>query len=170
MAATERKIPGTFAPVPCGYSPADRRKHGAFHPGFSVSRYDPSTGEVYGYAPDYDALRPPRPRRASHRPGEYSYCYEMQQAPRAATPPILPTMAALLSAPPCVTACPAPRARHYLRRRTGAPTWSRSAPMTKSRRSTKSSAKLALIDPQGRRITRRRCKPGHPARGGRSWK
>lgn len=26
-----------------------------------------------------------------------------------------------------------------------------------------------LHRPQGRRITRRRCKPGHPARGGRSW-
>lgn len=62
--------------------PADRRKHGAFHPGFSVSRYDPSTGEVYGYAPDYDALEAAKaPAVQATAPGEYSYCYEMQQAP-----------------------------------------------------------------------------------------
>src|SRR5699024_8286484 len=30
-------------------------------------------------------------------------------------------------------------------------------------------APATKIDPQGRRITRRRCKPGRPHRGGRSW-
>lgn len=29
--------------------------------------------------------------------------------------------------------------------------------------------KLYKNNPQGRRITRRRCKPGHPLQGGRSW-
>lgn len=56
MAATERKIPGTFAPVPGGYSQQIGANTALFIPDFSVSRYDPSTGEVYGYAPDYDAL------------------------------------------------------------------------------------------------------------------
>ena len=51
MAATERKIPGTFAPVPGGYSQQISANTALFIPDFSVSRYDPSTGEVYGYAP-----------------------------------------------------------------------------------------------------------------------
>ena len=51
-------------------------------PDFSVSRYDPNTGEVYGYAPDYDALEAAKaPAVQATAPGEYSYCYEMQQAP-----------------------------------------------------------------------------------------
>ena len=171
MAATERKIPGTFAPVPGGYSQQIGANTALFIPDFSVSRYDPSTGEVYGYAPDYDALEAAKtPAVQATAPGEYSYCYEMQQAPRAATtPPILPTMASTTFCAPCVTACPRSTGAALPTTQNRAPTWSRSAPMTKSRRSTKSSAKLALIDPQGRRTTRRRCKPGHPARGGRSW-
>lgn len=48
MAATERKIPGTFAPVPGGYSQQIGANTALFIPDFSVSRYDPSTGEVYG--------------------------------------------------------------------------------------------------------------------------
>lgn len=51
MAATERKIPGTFSPVPGGYSQQIGANTALFIPDFSVSRYDPSTGEVYGYAP-----------------------------------------------------------------------------------------------------------------------
>lgn len=82
MAATERKIPGTFAPVPGGYSQQISANTALFIPDFSVSRYDPSTGEVYGYAPDYDALEAAKtPAVQATAPGEYSYCYEMQQAP-----------------------------------------------------------------------------------------
>ena len=82
MAATERKIPGTFAPVPGGYSQQIGANTALFIPDFSVSRYDPSTGEVYGYAPDYDALEAAKtPAVQATAPGEYSYCYEMQQAP-----------------------------------------------------------------------------------------
>lgn len=82
MAATERKIPGTFAPVPGGYSQQISANTALFIPDFSVSRYDPSTGEVYGYAPDYDALEAAKtPAVQATVPGEYSYCYEMQQAP-----------------------------------------------------------------------------------------
>lgn len=51
MAATERKIPGTFAPVSGGYSHQISASTALFVPASSVSRYDPSTGEVYGYAP-----------------------------------------------------------------------------------------------------------------------
>lgn len=122
MAATERKIPGTFAPVPGGYSQQIGANTALFIPDFSVSRYDPSTGEVYGYAPDYDALEAAKaPAVQATTPGEYSYCYEMQQAPTAATtPPILPTMASTTFCCPLRDGLPpAPRARHYLRRRTG---------------------------------------------------
>lgn len=38
-----------------------------------------------------------------------------------------------------------------------------------SRQSIWQASSNAHHHPQGRRITRRRCKPGHPARGGRSW-
>ena len=82
MAATERKIPGTFAPVPGGYSQQIGANTALFIPDFSVSRYDPSTGEVYGYAPDYDALEAAKaPAVQATAPGEYVYCYEMQKAP-----------------------------------------------------------------------------------------
>ena len=82
MAATERKIPGTFVPVPGGYSQQIGANTALFIPDFSVSRYNPSTGEVYGYAPDYDALEAAKaPAVQATAPGEYSYCYEMQQAP-----------------------------------------------------------------------------------------
>lgn len=82
MAATERKIPGTFSPVPGGYSQQISANTALFIPDFSVSRYDPDTGEVYGYAPDYDALEAAKaPAVQATAPGEYSYCYEMQQAP-----------------------------------------------------------------------------------------
>ena len=171
MAATERKIPGTFAPVPGGYSQQIGANTALFIPDFSVSRYDPSTGEIYGYAPDYDALEAAKtPAVQATAPGEYSYCYEMQQAPTGCD------YAADLAyygkhyfLRPLRDDLPPLHGRGITYDAEQGPTWSRSAPMTKSRRSTKSSAKLALIDPQGRRITRRRCKPGHPARGGRSW-
>ena len=52
MASIERKISGTFAPVPGGY------------------------------APDYAALEAEKaPAVQADKPGEYVYCYEMQQAP-----------------------------------------------------------------------------------------
>ena len=47
MAATERKIPGTFAPVPGGYSQQIGANTALFIPDFSVSRYDPSTCLLY---------------------------------------------------------------------------------------------------------------------------
>lgn len=128
MAATERKIPGTFAPVPGGYSQQIGANTALFIPDFSVSRYDPSTGEVYGYAPDYDALEAAKtPAVQATAPGEYSYCYEMQQAPTAATtPPSLPTMASTTFCAPCVTACPRSTGAALPTMQNTAPTWSRS--------------------------------------------
>ena len=43
------------------------------------------------------------------------------------------------------------------------------APESMARSSRRSIWQASNNNPQGRRITRRRCKPGHPARGGRSW-
>lgn len=128
MAATERKIPGTFAPVPGGYSQQIGANTALFIPDFSVSRYDPSTGEVYGYAPDYDALEAAKtPAVQATAPGEYSYCYEMQQAPTAATtPPILPTMASTTFCAPCVTVCPRSTGAALPTTQNRVPTWSRS--------------------------------------------
>ena len=48
----------------------------------SAARYDPKTGELFGYAPDYAALEAEKaPAVQADKPGEYVYCYEMQQAP-----------------------------------------------------------------------------------------
>ena len=39
-------------------------------------------GELFGYAPDYEALEAEKaPAVQADKPGEYVYCYEMQQAP-----------------------------------------------------------------------------------------
>ena len=56
MASIERKINGTFAPVPGGYARQIDPQTTLFVPDFSASRYDPETGELFGYAPDYAAL------------------------------------------------------------------------------------------------------------------
>jgi hypothetical protein len=82
MASIERKINGTFAPVPGGYARQIDPQTTLFVPDFSASRYDPETGELFGYAPDYDALEAEKaPAVQADKPGEYVYCYEMQQAP-----------------------------------------------------------------------------------------
>lgn len=82
MAATERKIHGKFTPVPGGYSCRIDEQTILFAPDHSVSRYDPETGELFGYVPDYDALEAAKaPAVQATTPGEYSYCYEMQKPP-----------------------------------------------------------------------------------------
>lgn len=98
MASIERKINGTFAPVPGGYARQIDPQTTLFVPDFSASRYDPETGELFGYAPDYEALEAEKaPAVQADKPGEYVYCYEMQQAPPAATsPPIFPTTASII--------------------------------------------------------------------------
>lgn len=82
MAAIERKITGTYTPVPGGYARQAGEQTTLFVPEFSAARYDPKTGELYGYAPDYDALEAAKsPAVHADKPGEYAYCYEMQKAP-----------------------------------------------------------------------------------------
>ncbi len=78
-----------------------------FIPDFSVSRYDPSTGEVYGYAPDYDALEAAKaPAVQATAPASIPTATKCSRPPRAATtPPILPMMDTTFCAP-CVTVCP----------------------------------------------------------------
>lgn len=82
MTSIERKINGTFSPVPGGYSRQIDEQTTLFVPEFSAARYDPKTGELFGYAPDYKALEAAKaPAVQAAAPGEYSYCYEMQKAP-----------------------------------------------------------------------------------------
>lgn len=82
MAATERKIHGTFTRVTGGYSRRIDAETTVFVPDSSVSRYDAATGQLYGYAPDYDALEASKaPAQQADAPGEYAYCYEMQRPP-----------------------------------------------------------------------------------------
>ena len=79
---TPRPIPGTFTRVTGGYSRRIDAATTVFVPDSSVSGYEAATGQLYGYAPDYDALEASKaPAQQADAPGEYSYCYEMQQAP-----------------------------------------------------------------------------------------
>ena len=82
MAAVERKIPGTFSKVPGGYEQRIDESTTIFVPDMCASSFIPETGELHGYAPDYDALEAAKsPAIHADRPGEYSYCYEMDHAP-----------------------------------------------------------------------------------------
>ena len=80
MASIERKINGTFAPVPGGYARQINEQTTLFVPDFSAARYDPKTGELFGYAPDYAALEAEKaPAVQADKPGEYVYCYDQQR-------------------------------------------------------------------------------------------
>ena len=79
---TERKINGTFSKTFGGYVRQIDENTTIFVPEFSAARYDQETGELFGYAPDYEALEAEKsPSVHADKPGEYSYCYEMQKAP-----------------------------------------------------------------------------------------
>lgn len=82
MKALERKINGTFSVVPGGYAQQINEQTTLFVPEFTVARYDTETGELFGHAPDYEALEAAKsPAVHADKPGEYSYCYEMEKAP-----------------------------------------------------------------------------------------
>lgn len=78
----ERKINGTFSAVPGGYSRELSGETTLFVPSFCASRFNSETGELFGYAPDYDALEAAKtPAVQATAPGVYSYCYELERAP-----------------------------------------------------------------------------------------
>lgn len=82
MPSIERKIPGTFAPVPGGYSRKISENMTEFIPSFCVSSFDEETGQVSMHAPDYEAIEAAKaPAVQADAPGEYSYTCEMQKAP-----------------------------------------------------------------------------------------
>lgn len=82
MAAVERQIPGTYAKVPGGYERKVNDHTTLFVPDMCAASFTPETGELHGYAPDYEALEAAKsPAVHADKPGEYVYCYEMQQAP-----------------------------------------------------------------------------------------
>lgn len=82
MAATTRPIPGTFFKVPGGYEQKIDGQTTLFVPDMCAASFDPDTGDLCGYAPDYEALEAEKtPAVHADKPGEYAYCYEMQQAP-----------------------------------------------------------------------------------------
>lgn len=80
--ASERKIPGTFSEVPGGYAQQFDEHTSIFVPDMCAACFVPETGELRGYAPDYDALEAAKsPAVEADKPGEYAYYYETQQAP-----------------------------------------------------------------------------------------
>lgn len=82
MAATQRIIPGTFSKVPGGYERKIDEHKKLFVPEMCAASFDSKTGELRGYAPDYDAIEAAKtPSVQADAPGEYAYCCEMQQAP-----------------------------------------------------------------------------------------
>lgn len=82
MPAIERKIPGTYSKVPGGYTQEIDEQTTLFVPDACVASFDPKTGELHGYAPDYAALEAAKaPAVEAAKPGEYAYHSEDQHAP-----------------------------------------------------------------------------------------
>lgn len=82
MPAITRPIPGKFEKVPGGYSQKLTEQTSLFVPDMCAAAFQSDTGELYGYAPDYDAIEAAKaPAVQASDPGEYSYTYEMQKAP-----------------------------------------------------------------------------------------
>lgn len=82
MPAVERNIPGTFSKVPGGYAQQIDERTQIFVPDMCAASFTPETGELHGYAPDYDALEAAKaPAVEADKPGEYAYYYETDHAP-----------------------------------------------------------------------------------------
>ena len=132
MAAIERKINGTFAPVPGGYAQQINEQTTLFVPEFTVARYDTETGELFGHAPDYEALEAAKsPAVHADKPGEYSYCYEMEKAP-----PVFHTTASIIISVRSATISRSSAGAVYPTTSSAAHTPSPAAPMTSSKSST----------------------------------
>lgn len=82
MAAIKRQIPGTWTKTPGGYEQKADERTTLFVPDMCAASFTPETGELFGYAPDYDALEAAKsPSVEAKKPGEYAYCYEIAHAP-----------------------------------------------------------------------------------------
>lgn len=82
MSAVTRKIPGTFSQVPGGYAQQISEHTQLFIPEVCAASFDAKTGELQGYAPDYEAIEAAKaPAVEATKPGEYAYYYEDQKPP-----------------------------------------------------------------------------------------
>ena len=82
MASVQRLIPGAFTKVSGGYEQKVDDHTRVFVPEMCASSFVSETGELHGYAPDYEAIEKAKaPAVKAAKPGEYAYCYETQQAP-----------------------------------------------------------------------------------------
>lgn len=82
MAAVKQSIPGTFSKVHGGYAQTVDERTTLFIPDMCAASFDADAGELIVYTPDYQSLEAEKtPAVHAEAPGEYSYCYEMQQAP-----------------------------------------------------------------------------------------
>lgn len=82
MAAITRLIPGAYTKAPGGYSRKIDERTTLFVPDCAAASFDPETGSLHGYAPDYEALEAAKaPAVQADNPGEYAYYYETQKAP-----------------------------------------------------------------------------------------
>lgn len=138
MAAIERKINGTFAPVPGGYAQQINEQTTLFVPEFTVARYDTETGELFGHAPDYEALEAAKsPAVHADKPGEYSYCPKWKRPRQAATsPPVFHTTASIIISVRSATISRSSAGAVYPTTSSAAHTPSPAAPMTSSKSST----------------------------------
>lgn len=82
MAATTRKINGIFSKVPGGYEQKIDDRTTIFVPDMCAESFDPASGDLCGYAPDYEAMKAEKaPAVEADKPGEYAYYYETAHAP-----------------------------------------------------------------------------------------
>ena len=136
MAAIERKINGTFAPVPGGYAQQINEQTTLFVPEFTVARYDTETGELFGHAPDYEALEAAKsPAVHADKPGEYSTKWKRPRQ-AATSPPVFHTTASIIISVRSATISRSSAGAVYPTTSSAAHTPSPAAPMTSSKSST----------------------------------
>ena len=109
MASIERKINGTFAPVPGGYAQPDRPADNAFRPGLlRQPATTPKPASCSATPPTMKRWKPKRPppcRPTS--PANTSTATKCSRPPPAATsPPIFPTTASIIFSALSATVCP----------------------------------------------------------------
>lgn len=138
MAAIERKINGTFAPVPGGYAQQINEQTTLFVPEFTVARYDTETGELFGHAPDYEALEAAKsPPFTQTNPANIPIATKWKRPRQAATsPPVFHTTASIIISVRSATISRSSAGAVYPTTSSAAHTPSPAAPMTSSKSST----------------------------------